>query len=63
MVGSDEGIKLVSTDDEVIGTILRYVDVITIVIDIGSELRSLDQSFDGSNDEELEGLFLVDSMV
>ena len=34
VLGSDEGIKLVSTDGKVIGTILRYVHGITLGLDV-----------------------------
>ena len=36
---------------------------ITLGVDVGIDLVSLDRSFDGSNDDKLEGLFLVDSLV
>ena len=36
--GSDEGIKLVSKDGKVLGNILVNVDVITIGLDVGTEL-------------------------
>ena len=49
MLGSDEGIKLGYTDGKVFGTILGNVDIITLGIDIGTELGFLDGSFDGSN--------------
>ena len=41
-----------------IGTILVYVDGITLGLDVGTELGSLDGSFGGSNDRNLEGLLL-----
>ena len=47
---SDEGIKLVSTDGKVIGTIIGNVDKITLCLDIGTDLGSLYIFFDGSND-------------
>ena len=49
MLGSDEGIKLVSNDGKVIETILGNVDEITLGIDVGTYLGSLDGLFDGSN--------------
>ena len=58
MIGSDEGIKLRSTVGKVLGTILVYVDGITLEIDVGTELGSLDGSFDGYNDDNIEGLLL-----
>ena len=51
-------VNLVSTDDEVLGTILGNVYGIIFGIDFGTELGYLDESFDGSNDVNLEGLFL-----
>ena len=53
LIGSDEGIKLVSADDKVLGIILGNVDGIILGIDDRTDLRSLDESFDGYND----GLF------
>ena len=55
---SDGCIKLVSTDSKVLGTILGNLDGITLRIDVGTELSSLDLSFDGYNDNTLEGLLL-----
>ena len=48
-VGSDEGIKLglYDSDGEVLGTIPVNVDGITLGLDVGTELGSLDGSFDG----------------
>ena len=56
--GSDEGIKLVCTYGKVIGTILVHSDIITLALDIGTELCFLDGSFDGYNEGNLEGLLL-----
>ena len=56
MLGSEKGIKLGSTNDKVIVTILGDVDGITLGPDNVTELGSLDGSFDGSNDGNLEGL-------
>ena len=36
MIGSDEGIKMVLSYGKVLGTILGYVDGITLGIDIGT---------------------------
>ena len=58
VLGSDEGFKLVSTGGEVIGTLLVGVDIITLKLDVGTDLGYLDGYFDSSNDENLEGLFL-----
>ena len=49
VLGSDEGIKLGSNDDKVVGTILGNVDRITLGIDIGTKLGFLDVYFYGSN--------------
>ena len=62
LLGSDEGIKLVSNDGKVLGTIPGNVDGITLGLDIGTELGFLDGSFDGSNEGKLEGLLLGDSL-
>ena len=50
MLGSNEGIKLWSTDGKVCWNILGNIDRITLGLDIGTDLRSLYVSFDGSND-------------
>ena len=57
-LGSDEGIKLESTYGKVIVTILRNLYGITLRLDIGTELRFLDGSSDGSNEGKIEGLLL-----
>ena len=43
-------------------TILGNLDGTTLGVDVGTELVSLDVSFDGSNYVKLEGLFLGDSL-
>ena len=58
MLGSDEGIKLGSFDGKVLATILENLDEITLEIDVGTEIGSLDEFFDGLNDRKLEGLLL-----
>ena len=58
VLGSDEGIKLGSTDAKAIGTILGNVDGIILGLDVGTELGSLDGSFDGYNYGKVEGLFI-----
>ena len=58
VLGSDEGIKMGSNDNKALGPILGNVDVITLGIDVVTELGSLDESFDGSNDVKLEVLLL-----
>ena len=60
--GSDEGIKLLISGGKVIGAILVNVDGITLGIYVGTEMESLDGSFDGSNYGNLEGLLLGDSL-
>ena len=64
-LGSNEGIKLGSTDVKFLGTILGIlgnVYGITLGIDIRTKLGFLDGSFDVSNDGNLEGLLLGDSL-
>ena len=56
--GSDEGIKLGSTDGEVLCTLLVNVDGIKIGFDFGTDMGSLDGSFDCFNDDKLERLLL-----
>ena len=48
MLGSDEGIQLTSINVKFIVTILVDVDGIISGIDVGTELGSLDASFDSS---------------
>ena len=55
VIGSDEDIKMVFSDVKVLGTIPRNVDGISLGHDVGTELGFLDGSFDGSNDENIEG--------
>ena len=62
MLGSDEGIKLGSTDGKLFGTILLNVYIITFRIDIGTDLGSLYGSFDGSNYGNLWGVLIEDSL-
>ena len=62
MIGSDEGITMVFTDAKVIRTMLGNVDGIKLGIDVGKELVSLDGFLDGSNDVNIEGLLLGDSL-
>ena len=60
MLGSDEGIKLGSADGKVLGTILGNIYVITLGIDLGTDLVSLNGSLDGYNYGKLEGIFFYD---
>ena len=62
VLGFDKGIILGFSDGKVLVTILVYVDGITLEIDVGTKLGSLGGSFDGSNNGNIEGLFIVDSM-
>ena len=62
VIGSDEVVKLVSTDGKVLRTILGNVDRITLDIDVGTELGSLDGSFDSSDGGNLEVFLLVGSL-
>ena len=63
VLGSYEVVKLVSTDGKVPATILGYLDLITLVVDVGIDMGSLDGSCDGSSDGKLEGLLLGGSLV
>ena len=58
MIESDEGIRLGSTDGKVFCTILGNVDRITLGLDIGTELGSLNGLSDDSNDGKLRLLLL-----
>ena len=53
---SDEGINLRYTDGKVLIHILGDVDRITLLLDVGTYMGSLDGSFDGYNDVNLDGL-------
>ena len=41
-----------------LGTTIGILDVITLVLDVGTKLGFLYGSLDGSNDGKLEGLFI-----
>ena len=58
MFGYDEVIKLGSTDGKVLGTKIGNVYGITLELDIGTDLGSLDGYFDASNDGNIEGYSL-----
>ena len=62
VIGSDEGIKLVSTDGKLLGTIIGHLYGIKIGLDVGTDMVSLNGSFGGSNYGKLEVLFLVESL-
>ena len=49
VIGSDEGIILGFTDGELLDTILINIDEITLGIDVGTDLVSLDGYLYGSN--------------
>ena len=53
MLGTDEGIKLVFPGGKVLGTILRNIEGITLGVDVGTKLISLDGYFNVSNDGKL----------
>ena len=62
MLESNDGIKLGSTDGNVIRTILGYIDGITLELSVRIELDSLDGSFDGSKNGYLQELWIGGSL-
>ena len=58
VLGSYEVIKMIYTDGKLLGTILINVDGIKLGIYVVTYLVSLYESFGGSNDGNIEGLFL-----
>ena len=62
MPGFNKGIKLGSTYGKVVGNIVGYLYGITLGIDVITYQRSLEGSFDDSNDNKIEGLVLNDSL-
>ena len=62
LLDSDVGIILVLSAGKVIGTILGNADRITLGIDVGTELVSLDVSFDCFNVGKLVRLFIGGSL-
>ena len=50
VLGSDEDMKQGHTDDKVLGTIFWNFYGITLGLDVGTDLGSLYESFDVSND-------------
>ena len=54
MIGSDEGVKLGSTNGKVLGTILGNVDGITLGIVVGIDMVSLYVPFDAYNDGNIQ---------
>ena len=63
MLGTDDGILFRFTNGELIGSILRVADWITLNVDEGNEVGSPDVSFDGFNDVIPENSLLGDSLV
>ena len=55
--------KASNSDGKLLCTIPGSVYVITLVIDFGTELGSLDEYFDGSNNGTFKGLLIGDSLV
>ena len=53
---------MVSIDGEVIDNVLGDSHGITLGLDVGTYMCSLDGPFDGSNDVNFEGIFLGDSL-
>ena len=49
LLGSDEGIKLVASGGEVVGTLMEDVYVTLLVLDVSSQLDYLDGYYVGSN--------------
>ena len=62
LFGSNKGIKLGLYHGKGIGNIIVNVDRITLGIDVETELSSLDGSLHGSNDGNIEGLLIGDSL-
>ena len=61
--GKLEGILILdslgSDDGKVLGTILGYLYVITLELDVGTDLGSFDRYFDDSSYNKIEGLLLI----
>ena len=58
LLGSDEGLKLGSTDVKVLCTILGDKNGIMILVDVGTDLGSIEGLYYGSNDVNIEGLLI-----
>ena len=58
VLGSDESIKMQSTSGKIIGIILVNVDGIKLRFDFGTEMDSLDRSFDSYDSANLRSCFL-----
>ena len=63
MPGSDEGIKLGLSYGKVLGAIVKNSYEVTIGLDVGTDLGSLDRSIGGYNGGKIEVLLLGDSLV
>ena len=61
-LGKNGGNEIGFSYGKVLDTILGNVDRISHGLDIKTDLGSLDGSFDVSNDGNIEGLLLVDSL-
>ena len=62
VLGFDQSINVVLSDGKLLCTVLKNLDGFTLEIGVGTELGSLDGSFDCSNDVNIEGLFIGDSV-
>ena len=62
VIGFDKDMNLGFYDGKVLDTILVNVYGITLGLDVGTELVSLDGSFDGFSYGILDGLFLADAL-
>ena len=62
VIVSDQGIKLRSTDCKLLVTILVNVDGTTLGLDVGTEMGSLDGSFNDSNDDNIGSLLIGESL-
>ena len=62
VIGFDKDMNLGFYDGKVIDTILVNVYGITLGLDVGTELVSLDGSFDGFSYGILDGLLLADAL-
>ena len=62
VIGSDKVIQLGLSSVFLLGNILGNDEGITIFIEVGQKLRSLDEPFDVYNDVKFVGLYLGDSL-
>ena len=54
----DNGVSLISNDGKVLGAKFSDVYARILGLDLGTDLVSLDELFDGSNDSNIEVFFL-----